>query len=65
MSIEPPSWVRGPIRIRRAVLEAIEQHALESYPSESCGFLLGPAADGPLLDGTPLAPQPRGGWGDD
>ena len=32
------------------MLEAVEAHALECYPSESCGFLLGPAADVSVLD---------------
>ena len=43
-------WVRGPLRITRDVLADIEAHALECYPSESCGFVSGPATDPGLLD---------------
>ncbi|HJL17283.1 MAG TPA: Mov34/MPN/PAD-1 family protein [Sandaracinaceae bacterium LLY-WYZ-13_1] len=50
MSGELPPWTRGDLRIRRDVLEAIEAHALECYPSESCGFVAGPTDDAPLLD---------------
>lgn len=44
-------WIEGKLRIRRDVLAAIEAHALECYPSESCGFVYGPASDPALLDG--------------
>jgi [CysO sulfur-carrier protein]-S-L-cysteine hydrolase len=44
------SWIRGGLRIPRAVMEAVEAHARECYPSESCGFLLGPVADAPAID---------------
>lgn len=44
------SWIRGELRIRRDVLEAIEQHAIEAYPSECCGLASGPADDPTLLD---------------
>src|SRR5262245_8109905 len=50
MSGEAHPWVRGELRIARAVLEDIEAHARECYPSEACGFITGPAADPPLLD---------------
>ncbi len=50
MSGELPIWTRGELRIRAAVLEAIEAHAREGYPSESCGFVMGPASDPALLD---------------
>lgn len=50
MSGDRPVWERGELRIERAVLDAIERHALEEYPSESCGFVAGPAVDGALLD---------------
>jgi proteasome lid subunit RPN8/RPN11 len=43
-------WIRGELRIRRDVLELIEHHACEGYPSECCGFVSGPAADPGLLD---------------
>ena len=44
-------WTGGDLRISAAVLAEIEAHAVECYPSESCGFLVGPAADPALLDG--------------
>ena len=44
-------WIRGPLRIDAAALADIEAHALECYPSECCGFLVGPAAVPELLDG--------------
>lgn len=48
MSGEP--WIRGALRIRRSVMDAIEEHARAEYPSESCGFVSGPADDPMLLD---------------
>jgi proteasome lid subunit RPN8/RPN11 len=42
-------WIRGDLVIDRAVLEGIHAHALECYPSESCGFIAGPAAEPALL----------------
>lgn len=50
MSGEGHPWIRGELRIARAVLDAIEAHAREGYPSESCGFVSGPADDPALLD---------------
>jgi proteasome lid subunit RPN8/RPN11 len=50
MSGESLPWVRGDLEIERTVLDDIERHAVECYPSESCGFVFGPAADPPLLD---------------
>jgi proteasome lid subunit RPN8/RPN11 len=49
MSGERP-WIAGGLVIRRPVLEAIEAHAKETYPSESCGFAMGPAGEAPLVD---------------
>jgi proteasome lid subunit RPN8/RPN11 len=43
-------WVRGDLTIDAAALAEIEAHAVESYPSESCGFLTGPADQPHLLD---------------
>ncbi|QQR88970.1 MAG: Mov34/MPN/PAD-1 family protein [Myxococcales bacterium] len=42
------AWIKGNLRIDKKVLDEIEAHALECYPSESCGFLVGPV-DEPLL----------------
>lgn len=36
-------WVSGDLTIDPAVLADVEAHALADYPSECCGFLLGPA----------------------
>lgn len=49
---DPTPWIRGKLRITRDVLADIEAHALECYPSESCGLVSGPASDPPLLDGS-------------
>ena len=43
-------WIEGELTIAREVLDAIEAHAIEAYPSECCGFLSGPAAEPALLD---------------
>ena len=50
MSGELPAWTRGPLRVPRAVIDAIEAHAQKEYPSESCGFVAGPVQDPPLAD---------------
>lgn len=44
MSVETP-WQTGDLTIARAVLDDVDAHARECYPDESCGFLLGPAAE--------------------
>lgn len=49
MSGERP-WIEGELRIERGVLDDLHAHALECYPSESCGFVSGPRGDVPLLD---------------
>lgn len=49
MSGERP-WIAGELSIDRAVLAEIHAHALEGYPSESCGFVAGPASDPLSLD---------------
>jgi [CysO sulfur-carrier protein]-S-L-cysteine hydrolase len=43
-------WIEGDLTIARDVLDAIEAHAIEAYPSECCGFLSGPATQPALLD---------------
>lgn len=43
-------WVRGELRIPGDVMRDIESHAEECYPSESCGFLLGPSETPALVD---------------
>jgi proteasome lid subunit RPN8/RPN11 len=51
VNLESP-WARGGLRIARGVLEAIEVDARARYAGdeEACGYLRGPAADGPLCD---------------
>jgi len=44
-------WISGNLEIAKSVMDQIEQHALECYPSESCGFVLGPAEEPAVLDG--------------
>ena len=50
MSGEPFPWISGDLEITQSVMDEIEQHALECYPSESCGFVFGPADRPALLD---------------
>ncbi len=50
MSGEQRPWIAGDLEIEPSVMEAIEQHALECYPSESCGFVFGPAGEPARLD---------------
>jgi len=50
MSGEPFPWISGELEIERAAMDDIERHALECYPSECCGFVLGPAHRPLLLD---------------
>ena len=50
MSGESFPWIAGDLRIDKAVMDEIERHALECYPSESCGFVFGPAEDPSRLD---------------
>ncbi len=51
MSGKRHPWIAGDLEIGRELMEEIEQHALECYPSESCGFVFGPADEPALLDG--------------
>ncbi len=50
MSGESFPWISGDLEIEKSVLNEIERHALECYPSESCGFIFGPADQPALLD---------------
>lgn len=43
-------WIVGELEIDAAVLAEIEAHALAEYPSESCGFVFGPASAPARLD---------------
>ena len=43
-------WVGGDLKLPNGALAAIEAHALECYPNESCGFVAGPAAQPALCD---------------
>jgi proteasome lid subunit RPN8/RPN11 len=44
------AWIEGTLVIDAGVLAEIQAHALECYPSESCGFVSGPASQPLLLD---------------
>jgi len=50
MSGERFPWIAGNLEIDGDVMAKIEQHALECYPSESCGFVFGPAERPAVLD---------------
>jgi proteasome lid subunit RPN8/RPN11 len=50
MNGEPLPWIAGDLEIDKSVMDEIEQHALECYPSESCGFVFGPADRPAVLD---------------
>ncbi|MCZ6805488.1 MAG: Mov34/MPN/PAD-1 family protein [Deltaproteobacteria bacterium] len=43
-------WISGNLEIDKSVIDEIEQHALECYPSESCGFVFGPTDEPAVLD---------------
>lgn len=45
-------WIQGGLRITRAVVERVDEEARAAYgrDEESCGLLLGPRADGRLVD---------------
>jgi proteasome lid subunit RPN8/RPN11 len=45
-------WIEGDLVITEAVLAELHAHALEGYPSETCGFVSGPASDPTRLDGS-------------
>ena len=47
---ETSPWILGELIISESVLALIRAHAQEAYPSESCGFVLGPAEEPQLLD---------------
>ena len=51
MNGEALPWISGDLEIDKSVMDEIEQHALECYPSESCGFVFGPANEPAVLDG--------------
>ncbi len=43
-------WLAGGISIPKAVLDDVDAHAVQEYPNESCGMLLGPAAEPTRID---------------
>jgi proteasome lid subunit RPN8/RPN11 len=49
--VSRPTWVAGNLTVSGRLLEEVEAHAREAYPSECCGFLLGPADAPGRLDG--------------
>ena len=38
-------WIEGDLRLPAALLCELHGHALETYPEECCGFVMGPAAE--------------------
>ena len=50
MSGESFPWISGDLEIDNSVMDEVEQHALECYPGECCGFVFGPADQPALLD---------------
>lgn len=46
-------WILGKLVAPRAVIDQVDEEARRAYArdEESCGFLVGPASDGPRLDG--------------
>ncbi len=51
MNGEALPWISGDLVIDKSAMDEIEQHALDCYPSESCGFVFGPANEPAVLDG--------------
>jgi proteasome lid subunit RPN8/RPN11 len=47
---EKHPWLDGDLEISKEVIAAIDAHAIECYPDESCGFLLGPASEPKRVD---------------
>lgn len=47
---EMTAWIKGPIRVKRDVMDAVRAHAKEAYPRECCGFMSGPATDASYVD---------------
>jgi [CysO sulfur-carrier protein]-S-L-cysteine hydrolase len=50
MSGERAPWISGELELSRALLEELHAHALETYPSECCGFVAGPGSQPRLLN---------------
>ena len=50
-------WAAGNLRVLRSVIEQVDEEARKAYgkDEESCGFLVGPAADASRVDG--IAPM--------
>ena len=44
------AWIDADLTISASVLREIEAHAIREYPSECCGFILGPADQVDSLD---------------
>jgi proteasome lid subunit RPN8/RPN11 len=45
MSGERAPWIDGELKLSQSLLEELHAHALETYPSECCGFVAGPSAE--------------------
>ena len=44
------AWLAGHLVISKDVLADVDAHAIQEYPNESCGLLIGPAADALRVD---------------
>ena len=45
MSGERALWIEGELQLTAALLQELHAHALETYPSECCGFVAGPSTE--------------------
>lgn len=43
-------WISGNLQITAVALESMQQHALEDYPNECCGYVSGPTGNPLMLD---------------
>ncbi len=43
-------WLHTPLEISKSILDTLDAQALREYPSESCGFLTGPAESVAVVD---------------
>lgn len=45
MSGERAPWIEGELQLSASLLQELHAHALETYPSECCGFVAGPSSE--------------------
>jgi proteasome lid subunit RPN8/RPN11 len=51
--VQKHPWILGNLRVPRSVIDKVDEEARRAYgkDEESCGFLVGPAAEGNQVDG--------------